>query len=126
MSCCTDDIINPRDFYLKGNLIKTEVIDPGTGWDEDSESVFISGLRSKLLNPLKTDGIEVFEFDQQVAKQKQSFLVRSTNLTRLITPYKNIYILDGIRYHVIQVRRYKGGRRYLVLDTISRDNDTRA
>ena len=124
MSCCSDDIINPREFYLVGDLITTESIDPGTGWDQDTETVFIKGLRAKLLNPLKTDGIEVFEFDQQVAKQKQSYLVRNTAYTRQIKPRKSIYEVDGGRYHVIQVRRYKGGRRYFVLDTVARDNDS--
>ena len=122
MGCCVESI-NPRDFYISGDVLKTETTDPDTGFDQDVETVFISGLKSKLLNPLKTDGIEVFEFDQQVAKQKQSYLVRSTLLTRQIGTRKFIYLIDGVRFHVIQVRRYKGGRRYLVLDTISRDND---
>jgi hypothetical protein len=123
MACCTD-VINPREFYIKGDISVATLSDPGTGSDEEVWADTIVGLRSKLLNPLKTDGIEVFELDQQVAKQKSSWLVRSTPLTRAISTTKTVYTVDGDRYHIVQVRRYKGGRRYLVLDSVHRDNDT--
>jgi hypothetical protein len=89
----------------------------------ETDAVLYSGVRSKYLNPLKTDTLETFEFNQQTAKLKASWLIRNES-ARTITANKMIYVVDGEYHSISGVRKYKGNRNLLVLDTIRRDNDS--
>lgn len=112
-----------RIFDVTGTIVTFSGTDDNYGFDLGTESTTYSNVRSKYLNPLKTDTIETYEFDQQVAKIKASWLIRN-NSSRTITANKMAYVVDGEYHHITGVRKYKGDRNLLVLDTIRRDNDT--
>ena len=121
MACCTDGI-NPRELDVTGDIYE-EIIINERGQDVGTLSILYNGVRSKQLAPLRTQISENYEFNQEVAIAKNSWLIRNES-SRNITPNRMKYFVDG-EYHEIQgVRKYKGGRKYLVLDTILRDNQT--
>lgn len=115
--------LNSRIFDVTGTIVSFSSTDDGFGFDIDTESNTYTNVRSKYMNPLKTDTIETYEFDQQVYKIKASWLIRNST-SRTIVPNKMAYVVDGEYHHITGVRKYKGDRNLLVLDTIRRDNDT--
>lgn len=114
--------LNARMFDVTGSIYKWTITD-ARGEDVRTGAILYSGVRSKYLNPLKTDTIEVYELDQQVAKKKGSWLIRNSS-SRTITADNMAYVVDSEYHHIIGVRKYKGDRNLLVLDTILRDNQT--
>lgn len=123
MGCCGRGEIPARELRWSGDIYETEVTDEGLGQDTPNEVLLYSGVKSKRLNPLRTDGSEVYELDQQVAKLKASWLIRNDR-SKTITANKHYYVVEGVYYHITAVRPYKGNRYYLVLDSISRDSDS--
>lgn len=116
-------VTDPRMFDISGDIRQITLVDDGSGTDEKTNAVLYAGVRSKYLNPLKTDTLETFEFNQQVAKLKASWLIRNET-SRTITANKMIYVVDGEYHHITGVRKYQGNRNLLVLDTMRRDNDS--
>ena len=116
-------VFDARQFDVTGDIVEITLVDDGTGTDVETKTTIYSGVRSKYLNPLKTDTLETFEFNQQVAKLKASWLIRNEP-SRTITPNKMIYVVDGEYHSITGVRKFKGNRNLLVLDTIRRDNDS--
>lgn len=116
-------VLNARMFDVTGSIVTFSSTDDTYGYDLETESTTYTNVRSKYLNPLKTDTIETFEFDQQVYKIKASWLIRNST-SRTITPNKMAYVVGGEYHHITGVRKYKGDRNLLVLDTVRRDNDT--
>ncbi len=85
--------------------------------------VLYASVRSEHLNPRNTDTTETVPFNQQVARLKASWKIRNSS-SRTITANNMAYVVDG-EYHMITgVRKFKGGRNLLVLDTELRDNQT--
>lgn len=115
--------LNARIFDVAGTIVSFSQTDDNYGFDVGTESTTYSNVRSKYLNPLKTDTIDTFEFNQEVAKIKASWLIRNSS-SRTITANNMAYVVDGEYHHITGVRKYKGDRNLLVLDTIRRDNDT--
>jgi len=116
-------VIDPRIFDVSGDIYQITLADDGTGTDVETAEVLYAGVRSKYMNPLKTDTLETFEFNQQTAKLKASWLIRNER-SRTITPNKMIYVVDGEQHSITGVRNFKGNRNLLVLDTMLRDNAT--
>jgi len=115
--------LNARQFDVTGDIHQITLVSDETGTDVETDNVLYTGVRSKYMNPLKTDTLETFEFNQQVSKIKGSWLIRNES-GRAITPNNMIYVVDGEYNSIIGVRKYKGSRNLLVLDTIRRDNDS--
>jgi len=115
--------VNSRLFDVSGDIHQITFVADETGTDVATEAVLYSGVRSQYLNPLKTDTIEVFEYNQQTAKIKGSWKIRNES-GRTITPNNMIYVVDGEYHSIIGVRKFKGSRNLLVMDTIRRDNDS--
>lgn len=115
-------VIDSRVFDVTGNIVTLSSTDDGFGFDVGTVSTTYTNVRSKYLNPLKTDTTDTFEFDQQVAKIRASWLIRNST-SRTITAKNMAYVVDGEYHHITGVRKYKGDRNLLVLDTIRRDND---
>jgi hypothetical protein len=116
-------VIDPRMFDVSGDIHQITLADDGTGTDVETAEIIYPGVRSKYMNPLKTDTLETFEFNQQTAKLKASWLIRNER-SRTITANKMIYVVDGEHHSITGVRNFKGNRNLLVLDTIQRDNAT--
>lgn len=116
-------VLNARVFDVTGTIVVFSQTDDGFGYDLGTESTLYSNVRSEYLNPLKTDTIETFEFDQQVSKIKASWKIRNSS-SRTITANNMAYVVDGEYHHITGVRKFKGDRNLLVLDTLRRDNDT--
>lgn len=120
MSC--KDCISASEFDVSGAIHNPTVVNE-RGQEIPTDAVLYADIRAKHMNPLRTDTSEVYEFNQEVAIQKNSWLIRNIS-TQTITANKMTFV-EGGNYHEIRgVRKYKGGRRYLVLDTILRDNQT--
>jgi hypothetical protein len=121
MSC--KDCISASEFDVLGAIHTRDTGTYDKGFPVDGDTTTYANVRAKHMNPLRTDTSEVYEFNQEVALQKNSWLIRNIS-TQTITAKKMSYV-EGGNYHEIRgVRRYKGGRKYLVLDTILRDNQT--
>jgi hypothetical protein len=120
MSC--KGCISASEFDVSGAIHSPTVLNE-RGQEIRTDAVLYADIRAKHMNPLRTDTSEVFEFNQEVAIQKNSWLIRNIS-TQTITANKMSFV-EGSNYHEIRgVRKYKGGRKYLVLDTIVRDNQT--
>ena len=116
------DVIDARMFDVTGDIFEmTTSMD--RGFEKSQGTIKYSGVRSKYLNPLKTDTSETYEMNQQVAKIRASWLFRN-EASRTITPNKMAYVVDGEHHEITGVRKYKGNRNLLVMDTILRDNQT--
>ena len=114
--------VDSRIFDQTGSIEQNTITDDGRGADLDSWAVLYSGVRSKRMNPLKTDGLETYELDQQVSKLKASWLIRNST-ARTITAVNMAYVVGGEHHMITAVRPFKGSRNLLVLDTIHRDNE---
>lgn len=117
--------IRAGEFSFIGDIHNPTVLNE-RGQEVLTDAVLYVGVKSKLLPPRKTDNSEVFEENQEVAKEKNSWLIRN-NLTRTITANKMTYVVDGEFHEIKGVRRFMSGsnaRKYLVLDTELRDNQT--
>ena len=111
-----------RIFDVEGSIHEFTVVDE-RGQEVLTDTVLYASVRSKYMNPLKTDTLETFEFNQEVAKLKASWLIRNSS-SRTITANKMAYVVDGEFHMITGVRKFKGDRNLLVLDTILRDNQT--
>lgn len=120
MSC--SDCISASEFDVIGAIHNPD-IDNSRGQQVRTDAVLYTDIRAKHMNPLRTDTSEVYEFNQEVAIQKNSWLIRNV-MTQTITANKMTFVENGNYHEIRGVRKYKGGRRYLVLDTIIRDNQT--
>lgn len=110
-------MINPAGFDRIGDIQQaTETQELGVV--DETFAPLYSNVRSKKLMPLK--GSENMENNQEVAIERNSWLIRNEN--RDIVPNKTKYVVDGKDHHIIGVRDYKGERFYQVLDTEFRDN----
>lgn len=121
MSC--KDCISASEFDVSGAIHTVNTDTYAQGQPIDNDSVLYADIRAKHMNPLRTDTSEVYEFNQEVALQKNSWLIRNIS-TQTITANKMSFVEDGNYHEIRGVRKYKGGRKYLVLDTILRDNQT--
>ena len=121
MACC-DDGINAREMNWQGDVY-SYVDSVENGEEVKNYTLVLSGIRSKQLNPLRSYGKENVQIDQEVSTLNQSWVVRNTNTTSVITPDKMIYKVNGINHHIKVVRNYKGGKRFFVLDTVQFNND---
>jgi len=112
-----------RELDVPGAIHEFTVVNE-RGQEILTDTILYASVPSKNLIPLKTDGSEVFEMNQEVAKAKGSWLIRNET-SRTITANKMAYVVDGEFHRITQVRkRYKGDRNLMVLDTIFRDNQT--
>ena len=119
MSC--KDCISASEFDVSGSIHSPTIVYDDLGQAIPTPAILYADIRAKQMNPLRTDTSEVYEFDQQVALQKNSWLIRNIS-TQTITANKMTFVESGNSHEIRGVRRYKGGRKYLVLDTIIRDN----
>ena len=120
MSC--KDCISASEFDVSGAIHNPTIVDE-RGQQIRTDAVLYADVRAKHLPPLRTDTSEVYEFNQETAIQKNSWLIRSI-YSQTITANKMSFVEDGNYHEIRGVRKYKGGRKYLVLDTILRDNQT--
>lgn len=111
---------NPRELDRQGT-IQTSSTTKVHGRDVHSWSDTYLNVMSKELSPLRSSGVESVENSQVVAVQVRSFKIRKEN--RTIVANKMRYQLEGVNYYIIQVRNYKGSSNWLVLDTVTRDNE---
>lgn len=111
-----------RKFDITGDIVTfSKTVNRGA--EIMAESTAYSNVRSQYLNPLKTDTSEVYEGTQEVSKLRASWKIRN-NSAQTITADNMAYKV-GSAYHMITgVRKFKGDRNLLVLDTILRDNQT--
>jgi len=111
-----------RIFDVEG-AIHEDTVTNERGQEILTDTILYASVRSQYMNPLKTDTLETTEFQQQVAKLKASWKIRNST-SRTIVANKMAYVVDG-EYHMITgVRKFKGDRNLLVLDTILRDNQS--
>ena len=80
-----------------------------------------TNVRSKKLAPLRSQGGEAIESNQEVFIEGNSWLIRKEN--RVIVPMNMVYVVDGKIHHIVNVRDYQGSRTMIVLDTEYRDNE---
>ena len=121
MSC--KGCISASEFDVSGAIHTTNTDTYAVGQPIDTDSIVYADIRAKHMNPLRTDTSEVYEFNQEVALQKNSWLIRNLS-SQTITANKMSFVEDSNYHEIRGVRKYKGGRKYLVLDTILRDNQT--
>jgi len=120
MSC--KGCIKAAEFDIIGAIHDPTILNE-RGQEVVKDAVLYADVRAKHMNPLRTDTSEVFEGNQETAIQKNSWLIRNIS-TQSITANKMTFV-ENSNYHEIRgIRRYKGGRKYLVLDTIIRDSQT--
>lgn len=121
MSC--KGCISASEFDVLGAIHNKGTGTYDRGFPVSGDTTLYADIRAKHMNPLRTDTSEVYEFNQEVAIQKNSWLIR--NFSSQTITANNMSFVEGDNYHEIRgVRKYKGGRKYLVLDTILRDNQT--
>jgi hypothetical protein len=120
MSC--KDCISASEFDVIGAIHSPTILNE-RGQEVRTDAVLYADIRAKHMNPLRTDTSEVYEFNQEVALQKNSWLIRSVS-SQTITANKMSFVENGNYHEIRGIRKYKGGRKYLVLDTILRDNQT--
>ena len=89
------------------------------GQDNYTWAALYTGVKSKRLNPLR--GSEQIDNQQTTNQQKDSWLINKSG--RTITPNMR-YVVNGINYYIESVRDYRGSRSMIVLDTITKDNDS--
>lgn len=103
-----------HDFRWSGK-ITTDTGSLNTG---DSWSDTYTGVRSIKIAPLKSN-TEDTEFSQSVFTEKNTWIIRGENFS--IIPNKMAYEVGSKRHHITNVRKFKGSRKHIAIDTICKD-----
>ena len=111
--------IHPSDLDLIGDIQQSNNIKTA-GQKPDKWDLKYIGVRTKQIPALKTRINEREEFVQQVFIERLSWIIRRED--RLIKPNAMRFVVNGDNHFIVNVRRWKGSRDWLVLDTEFRDN----
>lgn len=101
------------------------VIQTGTGTKVAGEKAIdwantYTGVRCKQIPALKLRVNEKEELTQMVFIEKLSWIIRRED--RAIVPNAMRFVVESKNHFIVNVRRWKGSRDWLVLDTEFRDN----
>jgi hypothetical protein len=111
--------IHPSELDMTGNIeVSNGVVVNGqktTKWE-----VNYIGVRCKQIPALKLRVNEKEELTQMVFIEKLSWIIRRED--RNIVPNAMRFVVEGDNHFIVNVRRWKGSRNWLVLDTEFRDN----
>ena len=120
--------ISGSSFDVRGAIHNPTIVEDAFGQEVRTDAVLYADVRAMHMNPLRTDTSEPIEFNQEVAIEKNYWLIRKVS-SQAITPNKMTFVEGGNYHEIRRVRPFKPSdpnfrRKYLVLDTILRDNQT--
>jgi len=111
--------IHPSELDMIGDIQKSDNVVTNGQKSDSWESLYL-GVRCKQIPALKLRINEKEEFSQHVFIEKLSWVIRREN--RNIVPNAHRFVVEGKNHFIVNVRRWKGSRDWLVLDTEYRDN----
>jgi hypothetical protein len=111
--------IRPSELDMIGNIERSDGIKARGVLAPKWETSYI-GVRCKQIPALKLRVNEKEELTQTVFIEKLSWIIRREG--RNIVPNAMRFVVEGDNHFIVNVRRWKGSRDWLVLDTEFRDN----
>ena len=111
--------IHPSELDMIGNIERSDGV-VVAGQKTTKWMVSYIGVRCKQIPALKLRVNEKEELTQMVFIEKLSWIIRRED--REIFPNAMRFVVEGKNHFIVNVRRWKGSRNWLVLDTEFRDN----